>query len=54
MRCMQDAKIPRSRRAGWPVLEQEGEIVWVPGVCRSAAAVPEPGTVAIRIDAQPA
>jgi tRNA(Ile)-lysidine synthase len=56
VRCMQDAKVPRSRRAGWPVLlrEDEEEVVWVPQVCRSAAAVPEPGTMAIRIDVQPA
>ena len=52
VRCMQDAKIPRSRRVGWPVLESEGEVVWVPGVCRSADRIPAPGTPARRIDAQ--
>jgi tRNA(Ile) lysidine synthetase-like protein len=49
---MQDAKIPRSRRVGWPILEAEGEIVWVPGVCRSADRIPAPGAPARRIDAQ--
>jgi hypothetical protein len=49
---MQDAKIPRSRRVGWPIFEAEGEIVWVPGVCRSADRIPAPGAPARRIDAQ--
>lgn len=52
VRCMQDAKIPRSRRVGWPVLEHEGAVVWVPGVCRSADRIPVPGTPARRIDVQ--
>jgi len=52
VRCMQDAKIPRSRRVGWPIFEAEGEIVWVPGVCRSADRIPAPGAPARRIDAQ--
>jgi tRNA(Ile)-lysidine synthase len=51
VRCMQDAKIPRSRRIGWPVLEADGEVVWVPGVCRSADRIPAPGAPARRIDA---
>lgn len=52
VRCMQDAKVPRSRRVGWPVLEHEGTVVWVPGVCRSADRIPAPGTSARRIDAR--
>ncbi len=52
VRCMQDAKVPRSLRVGWPVIEVDGEVVWVPGVCRSAARIPAPGTLARRIDAQ--
>lgn len=51
VRCMQDARIPRSMRAAWPVVEAEGHIVWVPGVCRSADRVPAPGTQSLRIDA---
>ena len=54
VRCLQDARIPRSRRLGWPVLEAEGTIVWVPDVCRSAERLPEPGSRALRIDAEPA
>jgi len=51
VRCMQDARIARTQRAAWPVLETGGAIVWVPGVCRSAERIPPPGTLALRIDA---
>lgn len=53
VRCMQDGKLPRHDRPSWPVLEAESEVVWVPGVCRSDAMVPEPGAEALRIDADP-
>lgn len=52
VRCMQDAKVPRSQRVGWPVIEASGEVVWVPGVCRSAVRIPGPGARARRIDAE--
>jgi tRNA(Ile)-lysidine synthetase-like protein len=52
VRCMQDAKVPRSQRVGWPVIEASGEVVWVPGVCRSADRIPGPGARARRIDAE--
>ena len=51
VRCMQDARIARHERAGWPVVETAGTVVWVPGVVRSGRAVPEPGTPSLRIDA---
>ena len=51
VRCMQDAKIARSRRASWPVLEAGGQVVWVPGVSRSADRIPAPGAPALRVDA---
>ncbi len=51
VRCMQDAKILRSRRAEWPVVEAAGQVVWVPGVIRSAERVPVAGLLALRIDA---
>lgn len=51
VRCMQDARIARSRRAAWPVLAAAGTVVWVPGVCRSAEQVPAPRAPALRIDA---
>ena len=49
-RCFQEAKIPRGRRGGWPVLESDGLAVWVPGVCRADALLPEPGAEALRVD----
>jgi len=52
VRCMQDARIARTRRAGWPVIEEGGVVVWIPGVCRSADRIPEPGANALRINAQ--
>ena len=49
VRCFQDARIPRSDREGWPVIEVGGTIAWIPGVCRSARFCPESGEPAIRI-----
>ena len=51
-RCFQEARIPRSRRPGWPALESAGSVVWVPGVCRSDLLMPGPGAEALRVDAQ--
>jgi tRNA(Ile)-lysidine synthetase, N-terminal domain/tRNA(Ile)-lysidine synthetase, C-terminal domain len=50
VRCFQEAKVPRDRRGGWPVLESNGSAVWVPGICRADALVPEPGAEALRVD----
>ena len=36
----------------YPVLVRGEEILWVPGVCRSATDVPKPGDAALRIDAR--
>jgi tRNA(Ile)-lysidine synthase len=52
VRCFQDARVPRSRRAGWPVLAGPDGAVWIPGVSRSDALLPEPGTEAVRVDAE--
>jgi tRNA(Ile)-lysidine synthase len=52
VRCFQDARVPRSRRATWPVVVGGEEVVWVPGVCRSDALVPSSGTEALRVDAE--
>ena len=49
-RCFQEARVPKSWRAGWPVFASEGEVVWIPGVCRSGVLVPEAGTEAVRVD----
>jgi tRNA(Ile)-lysidine synthase len=50
VRCMQDAKVIRSDRPDWPVLEWNGGVVWVPGVCRSDSLVPKPGAEAVKFD----
>ena len=52
VRLFQDARVPRSRRAAWPVLAGPDGLVWVPGVCRSDALLPAAGTEAMRIDAE--
>ncbi|MEP7175074.1 MAG: tRNA lysidine(34) synthetase TilS [Gemmatimonadales bacterium] len=52
VRCFQDARVQRSRRGQWPVVAGGEEVVWVPGVCRSDALLPAPGTEAVRIDAE--
>ncbi len=53
VRCMQDSKVPRSRRPKWPVVEHRGEVIWVPGVCRSDVLLPDPTALAMRIDVSP-
>jgi tRNA(Ile)-lysidine synthase len=50
VRCMQDTGIPRSYRPKWPVLEHDGVVIWVPGVCRSDGLLPAPTALAMRID----
>jgi len=52
VRCFQEVRVPRSRRVSWPVLAQDQEIIWIPGVCRSDALVPARGTEALRVDAE--
>lgn len=53
VRCMQDRKLPRSQRTGWPVLlGAADEVVWVPGVCRAAAGVPLDGEEGVRVDVE--
>jgi tRNA(Ile)-lysidine synthetase-like protein len=52
VRCLQDARVPRSRRPQWPALVHEETVVWVPGVCRSDRLVPAPGAEALRVDAE--
>jgi len=49
-RMLMEAKVARRDRAGWPVLVRGVEPVWLPGVCRSDAALPAPGTEALRVD----
>ncbi len=49
-RVLMDAHVPRSERLRYPVVAVGETILWVPGICRSAAALPRPGTQAVRVD----
>ena len=49
-RVLMDARVPRGARPVYPVLVRGETILWVPGICRSADAVPRPGTRAVRVD----
>jgi len=49
-RVLMEAHVPRSERRRYPVVAVGETVVWVPGICRSAAAVPRPGTQAVRVD----
>ena len=40
VRCMQDVKLAQVERSGWPVVERDQELIWVPQVCRSNEAIP--------------
>ena len=42
-RFLSDAGIAGPERAGWPVIEAAGEVVWIPGVRRSDAATVRSG-----------
>jgi tRNA(Ile)-lysidine synthase len=42
-RYLAEMGVPRLDRRGWPVVLADGEIVWVPGVCRGLAAPSRPG-----------
>jgi tRNA(Ile)-lysidine synthase len=52
VRCFQEVRVPRSRRRFWPVLAQNEEIIWIPGVCRSDVQLPTRGSEALRVDAE--
>jgi tRNA(Ile)-lysidine synthase len=52
VRCFQEARVPRSLRASWPILALNDDVVWVPGICRSDAGIPPRGTEALRVDAE--
>lgn len=47
---LQEARVERSRRDAWPLVEVGGRAAWVAGVCRGAAALPAPGQDALRIE----
>ena len=52
VRCFQEARVARSFRLDWPMIEGSGELAWIPGVCRSDRFLPRAGEVAVRIDVE--
>jgi tRNA(Ile)-lysidine synthetase-like protein len=53
-RLLMEARVPFRQRGHYPVLTRGGEVLWLPGICRSSASVPELGEPALRIDARAA
>ncbi|MBI1967611.1 MAG: tRNA lysidine(34) synthetase TilS [Gemmatimonadetes bacterium] len=49
-RLLMEARVPRGRRATYPVVARGKTILWVPGICRSADELPQPGTPAVRLN----
>ena len=49
-RLLMEARVPRGARGSYPVIARGDTILWVPGVCRSAADLPVPGTQGLRLD----
>ena len=49
-RLLMEARVPRTDRATYPIVARGKTILWVPGVCRSASDLPQPGTAAVRVD----
>lgn len=49
-RLLMEARVPRGDRPGYPLVVLGDEVVWIPGVCRGAAAIPAPGAEAVRVD----
>jgi len=44
-RLLMEARVPRSARPRYPVVRRGETILWVPGICRSAAGVPARATM---------
>ncbi|HTS89964.1 MAG TPA: tRNA lysidine(34) synthetase TilS [Gemmatimonadales bacterium] len=53
VRCFHEARVPRSERLAWPMIEDRGGLTWIPGVCRSTRLVPAAGAPSVRIDVEP-
>lgn len=53
-RVLMEGRVPRAERRGYPLLARGSEVLWIPGICRSAEGVPRLGDAAIRIEARPA
>jgi tRNA(Ile)-lysidine synthase len=49
-RLLMEGRVPRTARSHYPVVARGATVLWVPGICRSADALPAPGTRAVRLD----
>ncbi|MCH8936490.1 MAG: tRNA lysidine(34) synthetase TilS [Gemmatimonadetes bacterium] len=49
-RVLMERRIPRSERKSFPLLTRGESVIWLPGICRSDVAVPEPGEAAVRLE----
>lgn len=49
---LREARVAVGRRPEWPVVAEvaSATIVWVPGICRADAFIPEPGTKALHVE----
>jgi len=51
-RLLMEARVPAAERDLFPVVARGGEVLWAPGICRSAKAMPTAGQPAVRLEAR--
>ncbi len=51
-RLLMEGRVPTRDRHRYPVVVRRRDIIWIPGICRSAASVPSVGDPAVRLDAR--
>lgn len=49
-RLLMEARVDRAARRHYPVVLRGDELVWIPGVCRAQAAVPQPGATSLKLE----
>src|SRR6185295_1859007 len=50
-RLLMEARVPVGDRNAYPLVVRGDDVLWIPGVCRAAAQIPEPGQAALRLEA---
>ncbi|MFQ5702776.1 MAG: tRNA lysidine(34) synthetase TilS [Gemmatimonadales bacterium] len=53
-KVLMEARVPWRDRASYPIVVRCGEVLWIPGVCRSDVDVPDVGEESIRLEASAA
>ena len=51
-RLLMEARVPADEREEYPIIARGAEVLWAPGVCRSANAAPDVGQLAVRLEAR--